>query len=149
MPLKLSIVTADRTVLERDDVQRLVVPGSEGQLTLLPSHAALMTSLAIGEMIAYGEDGAEPVAIHGGFLQVSGDEVKVLADGAERAQEINEDRASEARSRSEERLAERSETFGQPFDLLRAQVAMQRALLRLRVARRGQGSGSPSIRGGV
>ncbi len=146
MPLKLSIVTADRSVLERDDVTRLVVPGADGQLTLLPSHAALMTSLAIGEMIAYTPDGVEPIAIHGGFLQIADDEVKVLADGAERADEISEDRADEARGRAQERITTR-EPLGQgQFDLLRAQFAMQRALLRLRVRRRKHGTGAPSVR---
>ena len=101
MPLKLSIVTADRTVLERDDVTRLVVPGSDGQLTLLPSHAALMVSLGIGEMLATTPEGVEPIAVHGGFLQIANDEVSVLADAAEHADDINEERADEARSRAE------------------------------------------------
>ena len=147
MPLKLSIVTADRTVLERDDVTRLVVPGAEGQLTLLPSHAALMTSLGMGEMIAYTSDGVEPIAIHGGFLQIANDEVKVLADAAEHADDINEDRADEARGRAQERLTTRQQPFGEgQFDLLRTQMSMQRALLRLRVRRRKHGSGAPSVR---
>lgn len=147
MPLKLSIVTADRTVLERDDVTRLVLPGAEGQLTLLPSHAALMTSLGMGEMIAYTSDGLEAIAIHGGFLQIANDEVKVLADAAEHADDINEERADEARDRAQERLTNREVPIGEgQFDLLRAQLAMQRALLRLRVQRRKQGSGAPSIR---
>ena len=147
MPLKLSIVTADRTVLERDDVTRLVVPGAEGQLTLLPSHAALMTSLGMGEMIAYTSDGVEPIAIHGGFLQIANDEVKVLADAAEHADDINEDRADEARGRAQELLTTRQQPFGEgQFDLLRTQMSMQRALLRLRVRRRKHGSGAPSVR---
>ena len=147
MPLKLSIVTADRTVLERDDVTRLVVPGAEGQLTLLPSHAALMTSLGLGEMIAYTPDGLEPIAIHGGFLQIANDEVKVLADAAEHADDINEERADEARGRAQERLTTRQVPIGEgQFDTLRAQLAMQRALLRLKVRRRKHGSGAPSVR---
>ncbi len=147
MPLKLSIVTADRTVLERDDVTRLVVPGAEGQLTLLPSHAALMTSLGMGEMIAYAPDGLEPIAIHGGFLQIANDEVKVLADAAEHSDDIDEERADEARGRAQERLTTRQVSIGDgQFDLLRAQLAMQRALLRLRVRRRKHGSGAPTVR---
>jgi len=145
--LKLSIVTADRTVLERDDVTRLVVPGAEGQLTLLPSHAALMTSLGMGEMIAYAPDGLEPIAIHGGFLQIANDEVKVLADAAGHSDDIDEERADEARGRAQERLTTRQVSIGDgQFDLLRAQLAMQRALLRLRVRRRKHGSGAPTVR---
>jgi F-type H+-transporting ATPase subunit epsilon len=147
VPLKLSIVTADRTVLERDDVTRLIVPGADGQLTLLPSHAALMTSLALGEMIAYTADGPEPIAIHGGFLQIANDEVKVLADAAEHADDISEDRADEARGRAQDRLTTRDVPLGEgQFDLLRAQLAMQRALLRLKVRRRKHGSGAPTVR---
>jgi F-type H+-transporting ATPase subunit epsilon len=146
VPLKLSIVTADRTVLERDDVTRLVVPGAEGQLTLLPSHAALMTSLGMGEMIAYTPDGLEPIAIHGGFLQIANDEVKVLADAAEHADDINEDRADEAHGRAQERLTSRQGPIGEgQFDTLRTQLAMQRALLRLKVRRRKHGSSAPSV----
>ena len=84
MPLKLTIVTAQRTVLEQDGVTRLVVPAAEGQITILPSHAALMSSLAIGEMVVFTGSGSESIAIHGGFIQVANDEVSVLADAAER-----------------------------------------------------------------
>ena len=146
MPLKLSIVTADRTVLERDDVTRLVVPGADGQITLLPSHAPLMTSLGLGEMIAYTADGLEPIAIHGGFLQITNDEVKVLADAAEHADDINEERADEARGRAQERLVNRQGSVGESLDTQRAQLSMQRSVLRLKVRRRKDGSGGPSVR---
>jgi F-type H+-transporting ATPase subunit epsilon len=144
--LKLSIVTADRTVLERDDVTRLVVPGADGQITLLPSHAPLMTSLGLGEMIAYTADGLEPIAIHGGFLQITNDEVKVLADAAEHADDINEERADEARGRAQERLVNRQGSVGESLDTQRAQLSMQRSVLRLKVRRRKDGSGGPSVR---
>ena len=147
MPLKLSIVTADRTVLERDDIQRLVVPGAEGQLTVLPSHAALMVSLGIGEMLAHTSDGIEPIAVHGGFLQIANDEAIVLADAAEHADDISEERADDARERAEARIDGRSEDISEgQFDLLRAQVSIQRAILRLRVRRRKHGTGVPSAR---
>jgi F-type H+-transporting ATPase subunit epsilon len=147
MPLKLSIVTADRTVLERDDVTRLVVPGSDGQLTLLPSHAPLMVSLGFGEMLAYTPEGIEPIAIHGGFLQIANDEVSVLADAAEHADDINEERADAARQRAEARMAGRTQDVGEgQVDLLRAQLAIQRSLLRLKVRRRKHGAGAPTVR---
>ena len=97
MSLTISIVTADRTVLERDDVTRLVVPGADGQLTLLPGHAPLVVSLAIGEMLVHAANVAEPVAVHGGFLQIVNDEVNVLADAAERVEDIDEDTGVEDR----------------------------------------------------
>jgi F-type H+-transporting ATPase subunit epsilon len=106
-----------------------------------------MTSLGLGEMIAYTADGLEPIAIHGGFLQIANDEVKVLADAAEHADDINEERADEARGRAQERISTRQVPVGEgQFDTLRAQLSMQRALLRLKVRRRKHGSGAPSVR---
>ena len=144
MPLSLSIVTQERMVLERDDVRRLIVPTTEGQITVLPSHAPLMASLAIGEMIAIAPDDERSMAIHGGFIQVAGDEVTVLADAAERVDEIDEARAEAARERAEQRLAGAPPT-AEVIDLLRAQLALQRALLRLGVRRRrGSPTGAPT-----
>ena len=147
MPLTLSIVTAERTALERDDVARLIVPATEGQITILPSHAPLMTSLAVGELVVIAPDGEHAIAIHGGFLQVARNEVTVLADAAEHADEIDEQRAEEARRRAEQRLAGVDAT-GQAIqiDLLRAQASLQRALLRLRVRTRRRGTGVPAGR---
>ena len=84
MPLALSIVTAERTILSREDVQRLVVPASEGQITVLPSHAPLMTSLGYGALTAYCPGEIIVMAVFGGFLQVAHDQVIILADAAER-----------------------------------------------------------------
>lgn len=147
MPLTIAIVTAERTVLERDDVQRLIVPTTEGQITILPSHAPLMASLAIGEMIARTPEGEEAIAVHGGFIQVVGDRVTVLADAAEHVEDIDEERADAARERAERRLT--GEHAGpEALDQLRAQVALQRALLRLKVRRRRHAppAGVPSVR---
>ncbi|HJM89296.1 MAG TPA: ATP synthase F1 subunit epsilon [Dehalococcoidia bacterium] len=146
MPLTFSIVTQEREVLRRDDIERLIVPTTEGQITVLPSHAPLMASLAVGEMIARAPGEDMVLAIHGGFFQVANDETIVLADAAEKVDEIDEERADAARQRAEQRLAG-TPTDGEAIDLLRAQLALQRALLRLRVRRRaGTGSGAPSVR---
>ncbi len=147
MPLTLTVVTAERTVIERDDVARLIVPTTEGQITVLPSHAPLMASLAIGEMIAVTADGEQAMMVHGGFLQVASDQVSVLADAAEHADDIDEERAEAARERAEQRLAgpRTTEGVGQ-LDLLRAQAALQRSLMRLRVKRRRRGGGAPRAR---
>ena len=144
MPLSLSIVTQERTVVERDDVRRLIVPTTEGQITVLPSHAPLMASLAIGEMVAIAPDDESAMAVHGGFIQVARDEVTVLADAAERVDQIDEARAEAARERAEQRLTD-ARSVAEAIDLLRAQLALQRALLRLRVRRRrGSPTGAPS-----
>lgn len=147
MPLTLSIVTAQRTVLERGDVTKLVVPTSEGQITLLPSHAALMTALGSGEMLATHSGGVEPIAIHGGFLQIVDDEVSVLADAAEHVAQIDLERAEAARARAEARLTGRDSTIPPGgLDVLRAQAALQRSLVRITIVRRRRATGVPSSR---
>ena len=145
MPLSLSIVTAERSVLERDDVSKIVTPTTEGQITVLPSHAALMASLDIGEMVVHTADGAHPIVIHGGFFQIASDEVTVLADAAERVDDIDEERAEAAQERAQARLDGRDgEVPEGALDLLRAQLALRRALIRLNVKRRRAGTGAPS-----
>jgi F-type H+-transporting ATPase subunit epsilon len=143
MPLSLSVVTAERTVLQWDGVNRLIVPTTEGQITILPHHAALMASLGYGELVAIGTNELVAMAVFGGFIQVAHDQVTVLADAAERAEDINEERAEEARQRAERRLA--GQHVGpEALDMLRAQLALQRALIRLRVHRARRGTGVPA-----
>ncbi len=145
MPLSLSVVTAERTIVQRDDVLRLVVPTTEGQITVLPSHAALMSSLGMGEMLAYVPGDTLSMAVFGGFIQVVADQVTVLADAAERAEDINEERAEAARERAARRLA--GQHVGpEALNLVRARLSMERALVRLRVRRRRSPTGVPSMR---
>jgi F-type H+-transporting ATPase subunit epsilon len=80
MALSVNIVTAEESILAQDDVQKIVVPASDGQITILPSHASLMTSLAAGNMTLYGASGVETIPLAGGFLQVVNNEVNILAD---------------------------------------------------------------------
>ncbi|MFN8638247.1 MAG: ATP synthase F1 subunit epsilon [Dehalococcoidia bacterium] len=146
MPLHLTVVTAERTVLDRADVTRVIVPTTEGQITLLPSHAPLMASLAIGELIAVTPAGQEPIAVHGGFVQIVHDTVTILADAAEHADDIDEARVEAARQRAQRRLAgERISTDEGQVDLLRARLSMERALVRLKVRRRRRPTGAPSM----
>ncbi len=130
MPLSVEIVTVEKTVLQEQGVDEVIAPGVEGQLAILPQHAAFMTMLAPGELIL--KKGAEeiPFAIGGGFFEVLKDRVIVLADSAERADEIDTARAEEARERAKLAL-ERRETVE---DMAAVQASLQRALIRLRVA---------------
>ncbi len=146
MPLQLTVVTAERTVLSRSDVARVIIPTTEGQITVLPSHAPLMASLAIGELIAVTPAGQEVMAVHGGFVQVVNDTVTILADAAEHADEIDEERVEAARQRAQRRLAGEHITpeEGQ-VDLLRARLALERALARQKVRRRRRATGVPSM----
>jgi F-type H+-transporting ATPase subunit epsilon len=140
--ITLEIVTAERLVFS-EDVDVVVAPGIEGELAVLPHHAPLLTVLKAGVM-RFRQEGKEGnLAVTGGFLEVMGEKVMVLADAAEHAEGINEERAQEAVSRAQERLANRDEDV----DLERVLQSLQRAQVRLKVARRkGRGEGVPSRR---
>lgn len=128
--IRLDIVTAERMVYS-GEVDMVVAPGYEGQLGILPHHTPLMTTLLPGELRI--KKGAEEVslAISGGFLEVRPDRVVVLADAAERAEEIDVERAEAARKRARERLTRQRELGS---DGVRAEASLRRSLARLRVA---------------
>jgi F-type H+-transporting ATPase subunit epsilon len=133
MPIRLEIVTGERVVYA-DDVDSVVAPGVEGELGILPHHAALMTTLIPGEL-RVSKGGQEILmAVGGGFMEVLPHKVTILADTAERAEEIDDARAEEARKRAQSRLADASK--GEQIDVARAQAAMRRAVVRLKVAQK-------------
>ena len=129
--IKLDIVSAERVVYS-DDVDIVVAPGVEGQLGILPHHAPLMTMLQPGELRARKGGEEVSLAITGGFLEVRPDRVIVLADAAERAEEIDIHRAEEAKRRAQEQLRHPTPEI----DLARAEVALRRALARIEVVGR-------------
>jgi len=130
--LRLDIVTTEQSVYS-DDVDMVIAPGVQGQLGILPHHAPLMTALTPGELVVKKGKDEQILAIGGGFLEVRPDAVVILADSAERAEDIDEARAMEARSRAERLLAEK----GKPdMDAAQAEMALRRALSRLTVAER-------------
>jgi F-type H+-transporting ATPase subunit epsilon len=131
MTLKLEIVTAERTVFT-DDVDIVIAPGKEGELGILPEHAPLMTILSSGELVARKSGQEFSMAISGGFLEVKADHVIVLADSAERAEEIDIARAEEARKRAQEALSHTSSRM----ELAEAEAALHRAMARIQVADR-------------
>lgn len=140
MPLQVEIVTAEKVVYSEGDVDEVVAPGSEGELAILPRHAAFITTLAPGEMRLLRSGAEEEVmAITGGFLEVRNNRVVVLADAAERADEIDVARAEAARRKAEETLREHEELA----DLAQTQAALMRALARLRVAEKRGRRGRP------
>ena len=131
MTTRLEVVTPERMVLE-EDVEIVIARGAEGDLGVLHGHEPLITPLAIGELV-YRVDGEERhLAISGGFMEVRPDKVVILADVAERSEEIDRERAEQARARAEVLLAEHKGTAGEAA----AAAALQKALLRLRVAGR-------------
>jgi F-type H+-transporting ATPase subunit epsilon len=132
MPLQLEIVTPERLAYS-DTVDAVVLPGSEGELGVLPHHAPLISTLGVGELRIRKGGAEESFAIVGGFLQVRPDKVVVMAETADMASEIDLERAQEARREAERAL----ETgFHEGADLSAARAALQQALLRIRVAER-------------
>lgn len=130
--MQLEIVTAERLVYS-EQVNCVVAPGIEGELGILPHHAPLLTTLQPGELRIIREGQADIyMAVSGGFLEVMANRVVVLADAAERADEIDETRAQEAVHRAQEQLEHRAADI----DLERALASMRRAQTRLKVVRR-------------
>ncbi len=130
--LKVEVITGERVVYEADDVDMVVVPGAEGTIGILPRHAPLISLLSMGEMRIRKGNGEESLAVFGGFIEVAHNVVRVLADTAERAEEIDIARAEAARQRAQARLQERTAEI----DRARAEAAFRRSLVRLHVARK-------------
>jgi len=128
---RLDIVTAERVVFS-DDVDVVVAPGVEGQLGILPHHAPLMTMLLPGELRMRKGGEEFSMVISGGFLEVRPDRIIVLADAAERVEEIDVARAEEAKRRAEELLSHHPPEV----DHARAEAALRRSLARLKVVER-------------
>jgi F-type H+-transporting ATPase subunit epsilon len=133
MPLHLEIVTPERRAFE-GDVDEVIVPGSEGEMGILPHHAPLISLLGQGVLRVKTGGQEQEFAIFGGFVQVRPDRVVVMAETADMAAEIDLERAERAR-REAEHLLEGG--FVEQADLASARAALQRALIRIRLAERG------------
>ncbi|MCL4545830.1 MAG: ATP synthase F1 subunit epsilon [Chloroflexi bacterium] len=134
MPFRLEIVTLDRQVFA-EDIDFVVVPGTEGELGILAHHAPLISALKPGELrIRRGSD-VQYYAVGGGFVRVLPDKVVVLADDVQHADEIDESRAQEAREIAERELREFPERSAElkhtiRFHSARLQVAQRRSTAR-------------------
>jgi F-type H+-transporting ATPase subunit epsilon len=136
--LTLEIVTPDRALL-REEVDEVVVPGSQGEFGVLPGHTPLLSTLKIGELWYRQGQERHYLAIAFGFVEVLPDRVTVLAQVGERAQEIDVQRAERAKQRAEQRLAQAQPQLTQiDFDIERARIALMKSLLRLQVASRAR-----------
>jgi F-type H+-transporting ATPase subunit epsilon len=141
MPLTLQIITPERVVFSEEGVESVTLPGSEGELTVLPSHSPLMTELSPGPLV-FRKGGQETdVAVAGGFLEVRDDKVTILADTAERSEEIDAARAEEARQRARAVL----EGGEGDVDIAAAMASLMRAQARIRVAERRRRRGGPPV----
>ena len=135
--IEIVIVTPQRQLL-RERVLEVGLPGAEGALGILPGHAPLMTELGIGELTYRGAGGnrSDVLAIVRGFAEVLPDRVTVLAETAEMAAEIDLARAEAAKARAVRRLAAGDTNI----DWDRASISLQRALIRIQVARKHRGA---------
>lgn len=133
--IDLQIVTPDRLIVQ-EQVDEVQVPGAEGYFGVLPGHTPMLAALAVGEL--WHRKGQEKtfLSIAFGFAEVLPDRVTILARLAERAEDIDAERAEEARRRAEERLAQPKSDL----DYERARVALMKSLARLQVAGRVPGS---------
>ena len=130
--IHLDIVTPDHLVA-RDAVTAVSIPGKNGCLGILPGHAPLLTELAPGSLTYTSENTPHALFVNWGFVEVLPDRVIVLAQSAERAEEIDVERAENAKSRAEDRLKRLDDP---QVDMERAREALRRAIARLETARK-------------
>jgi F-type H+-transporting ATPase subunit epsilon len=126
----LEVVTPDKLLLSKE-VDVVVATSVEGEFGVLAGHAPLLAALAIGEMRYRDGNALEYAAVAGGFCEVTGEKVTILAESAELAREIDIDRAKRARERAEQRLVK---SQAEQVDYARAEAALRRAMIRMRVA---------------
>src|SRR5438445_13824046 len=125
------IVTPERAVAH-DEVDELEIPGAEGYFGVLPGHAPLFSELKVGEVSYRKGTRWAFLAVAWGFVEVQPDQVRILAETAERAHEIDVERAMRAKQRAEDRISK----GGEDIDYQRALVALERALVRIQVSRK-------------
>lgn len=131
--LTVELITPERSLITETGVDQLVAPSVDGQVTILPRHAPLLTILDPGIVLVRRDGSDEVLAVSGGFLQVQENRVTILADASERSGEVDRERAERARAEAERQITE-----AQDFDsMLEARIRLMRALSRLRAAERG------------
>jgi F-type H+-transporting ATPase subunit epsilon len=137
---QLEVVTPAREVV-RERVTEAQIPARGGYLGVLPGHTPLLAEMGVGELSYHVGGRVFSCAAIGGFVEVLGDRVIVLADSAERAEEINVERAQRARDRAQKRLATPNDPS---IDWKRAEAALERAQARLQVAAKAGASSAAS-----
>lgn len=135
MTIHVDIVALDHQLVS-DDVDMVSLPGIEGQMGILPGHAALLSLLDVGEIVLHKGTEKQYIAVHGGVVEVRPNKVTILANTAESSNEIDEQRAAAALSRAQEMLATNPPPTLKPY--IEAQI--RRSNLRLKVAQRRRSS---------
>jgi F-type H+-transporting ATPase subunit epsilon len=136
--LTVEVITGERSLLSESGVDLVSAPGAEGTLGILPNHAALISLLDAGELVITKGGQEDRMVVFGGFIEVLNNKVLILADSAERIDEIDVERAERARIEAQESLANR----GSLSDIAAEEAALKRAAVRLRVGKRRSGRGA-------
>lgn len=135
--IQFKIVTPDG-IFYQDDIFQVTAPAKNGEVTILPRHNPLISVLKAGELIISDKEGRHPMAVSGGFLEVRpGSTVIILADNVERAEEIDIERAEQARKRAETLLLEAAQA--EDVDYAKLQAVLERELNRISVGRKYKG----------
>lgn len=138
MPLHVEIVTQEQKVFDEPEATMVIVPGSEGEMGILPHHAPVLTTLGYGELVVRKGTAEERFAVYGGVVDIRSDKVVVLADLAESAFDLETDAIEAARERAAKMIAE-----GLPPEQNReAALSLRRAELALRIKRKIQSRGA-------
>ena len=129
--LKLKIITPEKTILE-EMVDQVTLPTTEGEITILPGHIALVSALKSGDIVAKKNGEDIPMAVVGGFIEIKNDEVAVLADFAEHVSELSDDVIQKAKARAEE--LQKMKANGEVVDFEHFEAELERSLTRAKVA---------------
>lgn len=142
MPLEVEVVSRVRQLYHTESADMVIIPGSEGEMGVLPNHTPLLSTLAFGELRIMEGDNIVSFVIYGGVVEIRPDKVTVLADDAESVTEIDLAKIEMARQRARELMAE------QPDGEQRARIAqeLQRAEIAAKISRRVSGGQGPRIR---
>ncbi len=130
--INLEVLTPEKLAL-KETVDEVIVPGLDGELGILPNHTPLISQLKTGVLNYRQGNDRKQLLVSGGFVEVLADRVSVLSDVAEKPEEIDVERAQRAKDRAEKRLASKSEDI----DLARADLKLQRSLVRIQLANKG------------
>jgi len=133
--LYLEIVTPEN-VLVSQEVDTVVAPGSEGEFGVLPGHIHFLSGIVPGELRYDSGTTKESMAVTDGFAEISNDRVSILVDAAEKAHDIDIERARDAMARAQERLAKNRAT--EDIDFSKAEAALKRAVMRIKVAEKSK-----------
>ena len=146
MPIRCEIVSQDRLVFE-GEADIVIVPGSLGEMGIMPGHAPLLSTLELGVIRVKSGEQEDIFTVTGGFIEVQPDIVTIMADAAENVEDIDVKRAEEAMERASQLLKKELPTG--PDKYLRIEAALKRSTLRLKIVeqyrKRGQRSRPPGM----